>query len=198
MEKYKILIIEDEKNILNDLKEVFEDEDYAVDTADNGQSALEMWERNIYDLTLVDLRIPKIDGRDLINRFKEERPYIQIVILSGQGKEGDLIDAINKHVFAFLPKPDTDLDKVLETTKNALQNRDPVLISLETMAEKSPNEPTLLIGRDAYSPRKLYDELRKGTKIGRQFRDQFIKTLTDFEPPKESLDELLKKEGVLK
>jgi two-component system alkaline phosphatase synthesis response regulator PhoP len=112
MVKHNILIVEDDQNILQELKKNLEDEGYDVDPADNGRTAFNLWKKNIYDLVLVDLRIPEIDGRDLIDKIKSRQPYTQIIILSGQGMEDDLIDAVNKHVFKYLKKP-VDLEEFL-------------------------------------------------------------------------------------
>jgi DNA-binding NtrC family response regulator len=187
--------VEDDQNILQELKKTLEDEGYDVDSADNGRTALNLWKKNIYDLVLVDLRIPEIDGRDLINKIKSRQPYTQIIILSGQGIEDDLIDAINKHVFKYLKKP-VDLEEVLKVVIEAIKERDIVIISLEQLARKSPDEPILLVGKKSFTPRQLYDEVRKGTSVGKQYHEEFLKSLTDFEPPEKSVDELLDIKGV--
>ncbi len=195
MGKSRILIVEDDIDILQELQKNLEDEDYDVDTADNGRTALNLWKKNIYDLVLVDLRIPEIDGRDLIDKIKAGQPHTQVIVLSGQAVEEDLIDAINKHVFKYLKKP-VDLEDVLKVTAEALRERDPVVISLEQLAEKSPDKPILLVGKKSYTPRRLYDEVRKGTAVGKQYHEEFLKSLTDFEPPEKSVDELLNIKGV--
>lgn len=193
--KNSILIVEDDQNILQELNKNLKDEGYDVHPADNGRTALNLWKKNIYDLVLLDLRIPEIDGRDLIDKIKSRQPYTQIIILSGQGIEDDLIDAINKHVFKYLKKP-VDLEEVLKVVSEALKERDIVIISLEQLARKSPDEPILLVGKKSYTPRQLYDEVRKNTTIGKQYHEEFLKSLTDFEPPEKSVDELLDITGV--
>jgi DNA-binding NtrC family response regulator len=195
MEKNRILIVEDDIDILLELQRNLEDEGYEVDTADNGKTAFNLWEKNIYDLVLADLRIPEIDGRELIDKIKAKQPHTQIIILSGQAIEEDLIDAINKHIFKYLKKP-VDLEEVLRVTAEALRERDPVVISLEQLAQKSPDKPILLVGKKSYTPRRLYDEVRKGTAVGKQYHEEFLKSLTDFEPPGKPVDELLNIKGV--
>jgi DNA-binding NtrC family response regulator len=196
MENYKILIVEDEHDILNVWKKKLEHEGYTVDIADNGKTALELWEKNIYDVIVVDLRIPEVDGREVINQIKEKQPQTQIIIISGQGKDNDLIDAINKHVFRYLVKP-VDLEKIIGTIEDAVKERDPVLIALNTLAEKSPDKPMLFVGRKTFTPKQLYNEVRKNTVFGKEFYDEFLKSLTDFEPTEESGDELLGIKGVI-
>ncbi len=198
MDKYRLLIVEDNTNLLREWKKVLEDEGYLVDTAENGKDALELWQRSIYDLVLVDLRLPEVDGRDVINVIKASQPHTQIIIISGQGNGDDLINAIKKHVYDYISKP-ADLDEIIQATARALQKRDPVLVSLEQLTEKNPDEPILLIGRDKYTPRQIYDEVRRMTPLGRQFYEDFLKSLTDFEAPKDetSVDDLLGIKGVI-
>ncbi len=198
MDKYRLLIVEDNTNLLREWKKVLEDEGYLVDTAENGKDALELWQRSIYDLVLVDLRLPEVDGRDVINVIKASQPHTQIIIISGQGNGDDLINAIKKHVYDYISKP-ADLDEIIQATSMALQKRNPVLISLERLTEKNPDEPILLIGRDKYTPRQIYDEVRKMTSLGRQFYEDFLKSLTDFIAPNDetSVDDLLGIKGVI-
>lgn len=195
MLKYKILVIEDDHDILKEVRKALEDEGYLVHTADNGKKGLDLWKKNVYDLILVDLRIPGVDGKDLINNIKEAQPYTQIVILSGQGKDDDLIDALNLHVYKYLPKP-VKMDILLDTLKEALEKRDLVLLSLETLVLKRPDEPILLVGTKSYTPRQLFDEVRQNTKFGSQYREEFLKSLLDYEPSDESVDDILGMKGV--
>lgn len=195
MQKNSILIVEDDHDILKEVRKVLEDEGYQVDTADNGQKGLDLWEKNIYDLILVDLRIPGVDGMDLIKKIKKEQPYTQIVILSGQGKDDDLIDALNVHVYKYLPKP-VNFPELLDTLKEALEKRDPVLLSLEKMALKRPDEPVLLVGKKSYTPKQLFDEVRRNTEFGKQYREEFLKSLLDYEHTDETVDNILGMKGV--
>ena len=192
MDKYKILIVEDNTELLNEWKRVIEDEGYDVDIAENGKVALNLWENNIYDLLLVDLLMGELNGIELIKIIREKQQYIQIIIITGVGVNHKLyIDAINMNVFKCYLKP-VDLDTIVDTVKEALKRRDPVLISLEQLAEENPDEPMLLIGKKNYTPRQIYNEVRKGTSLGNDFYDGFLKTLTDFEKPSEqSVDDLL-------
>ncbi len=198
MSKYKILVIEDDRTLLEAWQTLLEIKGYDVDIADNGRTALDLWEKNIYDVILADLRIPEVDGREVISTIKERQPYTQIIIISGQGKDRDAIEAVNKHVFRYLRKSkELNNEDVRKAVSDALQNRDPVLISLGAMAEKNPDEPILIVGSNVYSTQQLYDEVRKWTELGKEFRNEFIKNLTDFEPPKVSIDELLRMKGII-
>ncbi|MDM8536882.1 response regulator [Desulfobacterales bacterium HSG17] len=192
MEKYQILIIEDETELLKQWENIFKQEGYDVDIAENGKQALELWEKNIYDLVIVDLKMPEVDGREVINTIKSNQPLTQIIIISGHGDNDDMIDAINQHVYKYLAKP-ADLDEILQAAIDALEKRDPLLRSLEEMAEEDPDKPLLLIGKEKYSPRRMYDEVRTMTPLGKKFHEDFMKSLTELKMPKDdlSVDDLL-------
>lgn len=190
MGKNRILVVDDDSNITREVKKALEDINFDVDTADNGKTALKLWQKNIYDLVIADLRIPEIDGRELIDKIKTQQPRTQVIILSGLGREEDMIAGINKHVFRYLSKP-VNRDDLLKAVEDALLERDPVIISLEQLAIKNPDEPILLVGKKSYTPKQLFDEVRKETPTGKKFHDEFLKSLTDFEPLNESVDELL-------
>jgi DNA-binding NtrC family response regulator len=196
MKKYRLLLIEDDINLLKHWKMYLEDQGYLVDTAENGKIALNLWEDNIYDVILVDLRMPEVDGMDVIKEVKRKQPNTQIIIISGQGKDNDLIEAINNHVFAYLPKSDTDITDIVAKTAEALDNRDYVLLSLDKMAEKDADKTVILAGKESYSAQRLYDEVRKGSDFGNKFQKELKDTLTEFEPSTQTASELLAIKGV--
>lgn len=192
MAKSRILIIEDDIFLLEKWKKILEEEGYEVDVAENGKKALALWNQQVYDLLLVDLRMPEVDGMEVIDVVKNQAPLTQVIIISGQGQDSDLIEAINRHVFKYLPKP-ADLDDILQTIQDALAKRDPVLQALEEMTEQYPDKPILLVGREKYTPHRLYDEVRKMTPLGREFHENFMKSMIDLNMPVDdkSEDELL-------
>jgi len=200
MSPYRILIVEDETNLLKQLKKLIIKEGFIVDIAENGKKALEKWENNIYDLVLLDLAMPKMNGREVLNRIKSKQPLTQIVIISGQGGKDDLIDAINKHVYKYIEKINEKeqlFNDIKMSVKSALENRHPLLLSLESMIEKGENETFLLSGEETFTPKKLYDEVRKGTDFGKQFCKDFEKSIKEFTPIEESIDDLLGIKGVV-
>lgn len=197
MDKYRILVADDDHDITRELKKNLELGNYDVDTADNGRSAMDLWKKNIYDLLILDLRMPEVDGRELFNTVKHEQPYTQVIILSGQGVPADFIDAVNAHVFKYLKKPKTDLDLILKTVDEAIKMRDPVLLSLDRLSREKPDQPFLSVGKKTLSPKKLYDEVRKHSPLGSRFREEYMRSLTDFEPPEESLSHRLGIKGVI-
>ncbi|MCH9647020.1 MAG: response regulator [Deltaproteobacteria bacterium] len=195
MKPYRILMVEDEEHVLNPAQRQLREAGYSVDVAEDGMTALGLWERLIYDVLIIDLRIPRLDGMELIKKIKAKQPYTQIVIVSGLGEEEDFINAINQHVFAYLKKP-VDLDVFLSTIEKAVRERDMVLITLERLAERAAEDSQLLVGQKQYSAQELYDEVRKGSELGNEFREELEKSLTDFEMPDQSTDEMLGIKGI--
>lgn len=196
--KHRILVIEDNRETLHELKDILQREGYDVDAAENGRRAINLWKKNAYDVILADLRIPEIDGREVIETIKDKQPYAQIVILSGQGKEEDWILAINKHIFKYLEKP-ADQDVIISTVAEALAERDPLVLSLERFSIDKPDEPFLLVGKKKLTAKQLFDEVRRGTDFGRNYHKNYKKSLVDFAPlhTSESLEEQLGIKGVI-
>jgi len=190
MSAYKILLVEDEENVLLPFAKQLREEGYQVDCAEDGQVALGKWEQGIYDVIVVDLRLPLLDGQELIRIIKEKQPATQIIILSGQGEEEDLIRAVNQHVFAYFKKP-VDLEPFILAVHNAIQERDQLLLTLERLAEQAPEKEFLLVGQKSYTPQQIYDEVRKGSEVGKKLRVDFERSLTDFQIHADTIDEML-------
>ncbi len=114
----KILIIDDERMIRRTMKDVLEYEKHEVLDAEDGLSGLEMIKNNKFDLIFSDIKMPGIDGIELLERSMEftDAP---IVMISGHGNIDTAIDAIKKGAFDYLAKP-LDLNRILVTTRNAL------------------------------------------------------------------------------
>lgn len=114
----KILIIDDERMIRRTMKDVLEYEKYEVVDAEDGISGLEMIKNNKFDLIFSDIKMPGMDGIELLERAMEftDAP---IVMISGHGNIDTAIDAIKKGAFDYLAKP-LDLNRILVTTRNAL------------------------------------------------------------------------------
>ncbi|MFO7574317.1 MAG: sigma-54 dependent transcriptional regulator [Bacteroidales bacterium] len=115
----RILIIDDEKAIRNTLKEVLEYENHEADIAENGSKGIELFEAGSYDIVLCDIKMPEMDGTEVLARIVEINPDTPVVMISGHGNIDTAVDAIKKGAFDFLEKP-LDLNRVLITIKNAL------------------------------------------------------------------------------
>lgn len=114
----KILIVDDEKAIRNSLKEILEMEEYQVDTAENGSEALEKADKEKFDTIFCDIKMPGIDGIEVLTTLIERGVETPIVMISGHGDISTAVDCIKKGAFDFIEKP-LDLNRVLITLKNA-------------------------------------------------------------------------------
>ncbi|MDT3365853.1 MAG: sigma-54 dependent transcriptional regulator, partial [Bacteroidota bacterium] len=114
----KILIVDDEKSIRNSLREILEMEEYQVDTAENGTEALEKADKEKFDTIFCDIKMPGIDGIEVLTTLIERGVETPIVMISGHGDISTAVDCIKKGAFDFIEKP-LDLNRVLITLKNA-------------------------------------------------------------------------------
>jgi len=146
----KLLIIDDERGIRNTLKEILADEGHEVDVAENGKQGLEMAQAKAYDLIFSDIKMPEMDGMELLRALKEPTPAevlrtatgspigqspspvkggedaepieTPIVMISGHGDVETAVQALKMGAYDFLLKP-LDLNRILITTKNALESK---------------------------------------------------------------------------
>ncbi len=114
----KILIIDDEKSIRNTLREILEYEKYSVDDASDGATALELVKNNKYDIILCDIKMPQMDGIEVLEKLLPitEAP---IVMISGHGTIETAVEAIKKGAYDYISKP-LDLNRLLITVRNGL------------------------------------------------------------------------------
>ena len=114
----KILIVDDERAIRNSLKEILSDEGYFVDTAENGAIALEMVSKEHYDVIFCDIKMPEMDGIEVLDRLQADGVDSSVIMISGHGDISTAVDCIKKGAFDFIQKP-LDLNRILITIKNA-------------------------------------------------------------------------------
>ena len=130
----KLLIIDDERGIRNTLKEILADEGHDVDVAENGKQGLEMAQAKAYDLIFSDIKMPEMDGIEVLKALKGQSDNVQctkeetepidtpIVMISGHGDVETAVQALKAGAYDFLLKP-LDLNRILITTKNALESK---------------------------------------------------------------------------
>jgi DNA-binding NtrC family response regulator len=116
----KILIIDDDPTILETLTAALESEGYSVDTANNGEEAINMSFSHFYNAAIVDWRLPDIEGTKLLGKLKETTPKMVKLILTGYPSMQNAIEAVNKHADAFLLKP-VAITTLLAEIKKLLQ-----------------------------------------------------------------------------
>lgn len=114
----KILIIDDERSIRNSLKEILADEGYDVDVAENGAIGCSMVEKEKYDIIFCDIKMPEMDGMEVLDKLTQMGIDAAIVMISGHGDIDTAVDCIKKGAFDFIQKP-LDLNRILITIKNA-------------------------------------------------------------------------------
>lgn len=129
----KILIIDDERGIRNTLREILADEGHNVEVAENGINGLQMATKNAYDLIFSDIKMPEMDGIEVLSAIKHTGEYANqntpiasaetpIVMITGHGDVETAVQALKLGAYDFLLKP-LDLNRILITTKNALESK---------------------------------------------------------------------------
>ena len=119
----KILIIDDEQSIRYVLREILEEEKYTVDDAANGIEGLAKLQKSTYDVVLCDIKMPKMDGLQLLDKVIEAGIDTQMIMISAHGNIETAVDATKKGAFDFIEKP-PDLNRVLLAIRNALDKHD--------------------------------------------------------------------------
>lgn len=116
---HKILVIDDERAIRNILKEILQNEGYAVDEANDGEEGFKKFTENNYDLVLCDIKMPKLDGNEFLHKATEHNADIPVIIISGHGNIETAVDAVKKGAYDYISKP-PDLNRMLITIRNAM------------------------------------------------------------------------------
>jgi len=120
---HRILIVDDDDTIRKTLKAILEDEGYTVDLAATGQEAIQKTEENAYDIALLDIRLPDMEGVELLKLIKDNVPKTRKIMLTGYPSMQNAIAALNKDADAYLVKP-VDVEKLLSTIKDQLELRE--------------------------------------------------------------------------
>ncbi len=119
----KILVIDDEKSIRNTLQEILEYEKHEVILATNGPEGLELLKEKNVDVVLCDIKMPEMDGIEVLEKIFEQSPDIPVIMISGHGNIDTAVEAIKKGAFDFIEKP-LDLNRLLVTIRNAMERTD--------------------------------------------------------------------------
>ena len=141
----KILIIDDERAIRNSLKEILVDEGYDADVAENGAQGCQMVDKEKYDVIFCDIKMPEMDGIEVLDRLIQMGVDSAIVMISGHGDINTAVECIKKGAFDFIEKP-LDLNRILITIKNAT---DKVTLVKETKTLKKKVYGQEMIGKSA-------------------------------------------------
>lgn len=114
----KILLVDDEKSIRNTLREILEFEKYEVEEASDGLDALSKVKKTTFDVILLDIKMPKMDGMETLERLQILVPDVPVIMISGHGTIETAVEAVRHGAFDFISKP-PDLNRLLITIRNA-------------------------------------------------------------------------------
>jgi DNA-binding NtrC family response regulator len=114
----EVLIIDDERAIRSALREMLEYEKFSVDDAEDGKTGLDLMSKKKYDLVLCDIKMPKMDGLEVLDKILERGDDIPVIMISGHGNIETAVDALKKGAYDFIEKP-FDLNRILVSVRNA-------------------------------------------------------------------------------
>jgi len=121
-ERAQILVVDDNKSIRKTLAAILEEEGYIVDTAENGKEAIAKSNTKFYNLALIDIRLPDIEGTKLLTAMKETTPPMVKIIITGYPAMQNAIEAVNKGAHAYVLKP-VDAENLLKAIKEHLKKQ---------------------------------------------------------------------------
>ncbi|MDD4489182.1 MAG: sigma-54 dependent transcriptional regulator [Paludibacter sp.] len=140
----KILIIDDERSIRNTLKDILEFEKHQVLLAENGKQGLDIACNQLFDVIFSDIKMPEMDGIELLTALKEKEVEAPVVMISGHGNIETAVECIKKGAFDFIEKP-IDLNRLLITVRNALDKS--TLVTETKMLKKKVATKHQMIGQ---------------------------------------------------
>lgn len=139
----KILVIDDEKSIRKTLREILEYENFKVDEAADGLEGLSLAEKENYDIILCDIKMPKMDGLEVLDKIQKTKPDTTIVMISGHGTIETAVESVKKGAFDFIAKP-LDLNRLLVTIRNAMDKTN--IVSENKVLKKKISKTFEMIG----------------------------------------------------
>lgn len=122
MQEFKVLMVDDEEDFVRTLAERMKMRDLDSDVALDGEQALQIVKDEVPDVMVLDLKMPGIDGMEVLRRVRKAYPQVQVIILTGHGSEKDETEARRLGAFAYLQKP-VDIEKLVQTLKNAYKKK---------------------------------------------------------------------------
>ena len=153
----KILVIDDERSIRNTLKDILEFEKHKVTLAENGKQGLETALNEFFDIIFSDIKMPEMDGIELLEQLREKEVEAPVIMISGHGNIETAVDCIKKGAFDFLEKP-IDLSRLLVTVRNALEKNN--LVTETKTLKKKVAKKLQMIGNSP-SIEKVREMIRK-------------------------------------
>ncbi len=152
-----ILVIDDERAIRNVLKEILSNEGYKVDEAVDGDEGLAKFMTNSYNLVLCDIKMPKMDGIEFLQKATVHNPDVPIIVISGHGTIETAVDAVKKGAYDYISKP-PDLNRLLITMRNALDKNN--LVKETKVLKRKVTKVQEIIGSSA-AIKKILETIEK-------------------------------------
>lgn len=147
----KILIVDDERSIRNTLKDILEFEKYDVELAEDGLMALELTKNTTFDAIFLDIKMPQMDGIEVLQKMRENGVETPIVMISGHGNIETAVECLKKGAYDFIEKP-IDLNRLLVVIRNALDKS--TLVTETKILKKKVDKKYAMIG-ESLAVRKL-------------------------------------------
>jgi len=135
VEHARILVVDDDESIRKTLEAILRGKGYHVDTAENGKQAIEKTNNDFYNVALIDVRLPDMDGTELIGRLKETEPRMAKIILTGFPSQQNAIDAVNKGADGYVLKPFDAAGLLMTIEKHLKRQKESIKYSGEKVAE---------------------------------------------------------------
>jgi DNA-binding NtrC family response regulator len=118
----RILIIDDDQNIRKVVSAILQDQGYIVDTAESGTEAIDKTSKSHFDIMLVDIRLPDMEGTELLHKVHDTSPRIRKIIVTGYPTLQNAVTSVNSGADAYLMKP-FDVEKMLDVVKEQLEKQ---------------------------------------------------------------------------
>ena len=144
----KVLIVDDEKSIRKTLREILEYEKYKVEEAVDGMDCLAKFKRDKFDVVILDIKMPNLDGMETLERLQQMNPEVPIVMISGHANIDIAVEAVKMGAFDFVSKP-PDLNRLLITLKNALDKHNLISETKKLKRRATASSVQEIIGQSA-------------------------------------------------
>ena len=138
----RILVVDDDEDMLSTCRKFLDRQGYDVATTDRGQNALAMFDEAPFDLVLTDLKMPEMDGMELLRELRRRAADAIVIVFTGFGTIEDAVTAMKAGAFDFLTKPFTP-DHLSVSVSRALKQRQLYFVLRSLLAEATPEAPTI-------------------------------------------------------
>ena len=152
-----ILIIDDERAIRKTLSEILSYEGYKIDEAGDGEEGLKRFREKVYDVVLCDIKMPKLDGIEFLEKAREANPDVPVIMISGHGTIETAVEAVKKGAYDYISKP-PDLNRLLITIRNAMDKTN--LVTETKVLRRKVSRVEEMIG-DSPAITKIKDTIEK-------------------------------------